>query len=67
MNTPALFLFLFLCVIFFFCHAEAPSLYILFRFAYGYNVEYDDLVGYGVFGLIDAIDKYDLCKEVKSL
>ena len=25
----------------------------------GYNVEYDDLVGYGVFGLIDAIDKYD--------
>ena len=23
----------------------------------GYNVEYDDLVGYGVFGLIDAIDK----------
>lgn len=31
----------------------------------GYNVEYDDLVGYGVFGLIDAIDKYDLGKEVK--
>ena len=31
----------------------------------GYNVEYEDLVGYGVFGLIDAIDKYDLCKEVK--
>lgn len=31
----------------------------------GYNVEYDDLVGYGIFGLIDAIDKYDLCKEVK--
>ena len=27
----------------------------------GSNVEYDDLVGYGVFGLIDAIDKYDLC------
>ena len=25
----------------------------------GYNVEYDDLVGYGVFGLIDAIDKFD--------
>ena len=25
----------------------------------GYNVEYDDLVGYGTFGLIDAIDKYD--------
>ena len=31
----------------------------------GSNVEYDDLVGYGVFGLIDAIDKYDLSKEVK--
>ncbi|MBQ9928049.1 MAG: FliA/WhiG family RNA polymerase sigma factor [Lachnospiraceae bacterium] len=31
----------------------------------GYNVEYDDLVGYGVFGLIDAIDKFDCMKEVK--
>ena len=31
----------------------------------GYNVEYEDLVSYGVFGLIDAIDKYDLTKEVK--
>ena len=31
----------------------------------GYNVEYDDLVGYGVFGLIDAIDKFDLEKDVK--
>jgi RNA polymerase sigma factor for flagellar operon FliA len=31
----------------------------------GSNVEYDDLVGYGIFGLIDAIDKYDLMKEVK--
>lgn len=31
----------------------------------GYNVEYDDLVGYGVFGLIDAIDKFDLAKDVK--
>ena len=31
----------------------------------GYNVEYDDLVGYGVFGLIDAIDKYDMAKDVK--
>lgn len=31
----------------------------------GYNVEYDDLVGYGVFGLIDAIDKFDSMKEVK--
>lgn len=31
----------------------------------GYNVEYDDLVSYGIFGLIDAIDKYDYAKEVK--
>lgn len=31
----------------------------------GHNVEYDDLVGYGVFGLIDAIDKFDFSKEVK--
>lgn len=31
----------------------------------GYNVEYDDLVGYGIFGLIDAIDKYDANKDVK--
>lgn len=31
----------------------------------GYNVEYDDLVSYGIFGLIDAIDKYDSMKEVK--
>lgn len=32
---------------------------------FGSNVEYDDLVGYGVFGLIDAIDKFDLSKKVK--
>lgn len=31
----------------------------------GYNVEYDDLVGYGIFGLIDAIDKFDYSKGVK--
>lgn len=31
----------------------------------GYNVEYDDLVGYGTFGLIDAIDKFDYEKGVK--
>lgn len=29
------------------------------------NVEYDDLVSYGVFGLIDAIEKFDLGKGVK--
>ena len=31
----------------------------------GYNVEYDDLVSYGIFGLIDAIDKFDPTKDVK--
>ena len=31
----------------------------------GYNVEYEDLVSYGIFGLIDAIDKFDTDKEVK--
>lgn len=31
----------------------------------GQVVEYDDLVGYGNFGLLDAIDKYDLTKGVK--
>ncbi len=31
----------------------------------GSNVEYDDLVGYGIFGLIDAIDKFDYGKGIK--
>ena len=31
----------------------------------GYSVEYEDLVSYGIFGLIDAIDKFDSLKEVK--
>ena len=31
----------------------------------GKNVEYDDLCSYGIFGLIDAIDKYELAKDVK--
>ena len=31
----------------------------------GYNVEYEDLVSYGIFGLIDAIDKFDYMKDVK--
>ena len=31
----------------------------------GYSVEFDDLCGYGVFGLIDAIDKFDHEKGVK--
>ena len=29
------------------------------------SVEFDDLVGYGVFGLFDAIDKFDPSKHVK--
>ena len=31
----------------------------------GGNVEFDDLVGYGVFGLIDAIDKFNSARDVK--
>ncbi len=31
----------------------------------GYSVEYEDMVSYGIFGLIDAIDKFDCFKEVK--
>lgn len=31
----------------------------------GHNVEFEDLVSYGIFGLIDAIDKFDLDKNVK--
>lgn len=31
----------------------------------GYNVDYDDLVSYGFFGLIDAVDKFDATKDVK--
>lgn len=31
----------------------------------GYNVEYEDLVSYGIFGLIDSIDKFDYMKEIK--
>jgi len=30
-----------------------------------HNVEFDDLVGFGVFGLLDAIDKFDPDKNVK--
>ncbi|WP_058485178.1 FliA/WhiG family RNA polymerase sigma factor [Defluviitalea phaphyphila] len=31
----------------------------------GQNVEYEDLISYGIFGLIDAIDKFDIKKGVK--
>ena len=30
----------------------------------GYSVDYEDLCSYGVFGLIDAIDKFDKEKDV---
>ncbi|TCU72679.1 RNA polymerase sigma-28 (SigD/FliA/WhiG) subunit [Tissierella praeacuta] len=32
---------------------------------YGSKVEYDDLLGYGVLGLIDSIDKFDITKNIK--
>lgn len=32
---------------------------------FGNNVDYEDLLSYGIFGLIDAIDKFDLTKGVK--
>ncbi|SCG83423.1 RNA polymerase sigma factor for flagellar operon FliA [Proteiniborus sp. DW1] len=32
---------------------------------YGGNVEYEDLVGFGIFGLIDAIDKFDINRDLK--
>lgn len=32
---------------------------------YGGNVDYEDLIGYGIFGLIDAIDKFDISRELK--
>ena len=31
----------------------------------GNTVEYEDLCSYGIFGLIDAIDKFDMAKDVK--
>lgn len=31
----------------------------------GKNVEFDDLTSYGIFGLIDAIDKFDYAKNIK--
>lgn len=41
--------------------------YVAGRLAMGMpaNVEYDDLVSFGVFGLMDALDKYDLSRGIK--
>ena len=52
----------------FFINQYAPLVkYVAGKVAVGmpHNVEYDDLVSYGTFGLLDAIDKYDPSKEVK--
>lgn len=32
---------------------------------YASNIEYDDLISYGIIGLIDAIDKFDHSKNIK--
>ena len=48
-----------------FCNFLLCSRSPLFAFYLGYNVEYEDLVSYGIFGLIDAIDKFDYTKAVK--
>lgn len=32
---------------------------------YARKIEYDDLVGYGIIGLIDAIDRFDTSKNIK--
>lgn len=52
----------------FFINQYAPLVkYVAGRVAVGmpHNVEYDDLVSYGTFGLLDAIEKFDPGKEVK--
>ena len=32
---------------------------------YGSKIEYDDLIGFGIIGLIDSIEKYDINKNIK--
>lgn len=32
---------------------------------YGGNIEFDDLLGFGIFGLIDAIQKFDINRDLK--
>ncbi|MBN2532493.1 MAG: RNA polymerase sigma factor WhiG [Spirochaetales bacterium] len=52
----------------FFVKQYAPLVkYVAGKVAIGmpHNVEFDDLVGFGVFGLFDAIDKFDPDKHVK--
>ncbi|MFQ3547364.1 MAG: RNA polymerase sigma factor WhiG [Termitinemataceae bacterium] len=52
----------------FFIRQYAPLVkYVAGKVAVGmpHNVEFDDLVGFGVFGLLDAIEKFDPEKNVK--
>jgi len=52
----------------FFVKQYAPLVkYVAGKIAIGmpHNVEFDDLVGFGVFGLFDAIEKFDPTKHVK--
>ena len=52
----------------FFVKQYAPLVkYVAGKVAIGmpHNVEFDDLVGFGVFGLFDAIEKFDPDKHVK--
>lgn len=51
-----------------FIHKYAPLVkYVAGKIAIGMpkNVEFDDLVGYGVFGLLDAIEKFDPTRDIK--
>lgn len=52
----------------FFINQYAPLVkYVAGKIAIGMpqNVDFDDLVGYGVFGLLDAIDKFDPDRDIK--
>ena len=52
----------------YFIQKYAPLVkYVAGKIAVGmpHNVEFDDLVSYGTFGLLDAIEKFDPSKEVK--
>jgi RNA polymerase sigma factor FliA len=51
-----------------FVHQYAPLVkYVAGKVAMGMpqNIEFDDLVGYGVFGLLDAIEKFDPSRDIK--
>lgn len=51
-----------------FVHQYAPLVkYVAGKVAMGMpqSIEFDDLVGYGVFGLLDAIEKFDPSRDIK--